>query len=68
MHTKTIIRPERLTLQEYAREARVSDVTIRRWIRSGYGPKPTKVGTRYRFQTSEVLAFLEGRTDSEADQ
>ena len=65
MNTKTILRPERLTLQEYTREARVSDVTIRRWIRSGYGPKPLKIGTRYRFQTSEVLAFLEGRTDGE---
>lgn len=43
---------------EYARLVGVSVWTIRRWAKSGYGPKPRTVGGRMRWDKSEIRRFF----------
>ena len=52
---------EFLTRQEFAAKARVTDRTLHRWARAGYGPKARQVGAQYRYRASEVDDFLAGR-------
>lgn len=52
---------EFLTRQEFAAKARVTDRTLHRWARAGYGPKARQVGAQYRYLASEVDDFLAGR-------
>lgn len=63
--------PILLTTEEVADWLRVSEVTIRKWARSGLLPSRTiPYGTRprYRFMRADVLEFAERmRTDQHSD-
>lgn len=48
-----------LTAREYARRASVSEDTVRRWARDGWGPRPVRVGPRaIRYRESEITDWL----------
>lgn len=48
-----------LTRPEFARLARVSVPTLRRWARKGIGPQPRQIGPRLvRYGRDEVLDYL----------
>ncbi|WP_369023647.1 helix-turn-helix domain-containing protein [Nocardia cyriacigeorgica] len=53
-----------VSLVQFAQAAEVSEKTIRRWGRAGIGPVGYRVGRQWRFKTSEVLKFLEGKDAS----
>ncbi|MFI8976503.1 helix-turn-helix domain-containing protein [Nocardia asteroides] len=53
-----------VSLLQFAEAAEVSEITIRRWMKAGIGPIGYRVGRRWRFKTSEVISFLEGKDAS----
>lgn len=48
------------TLSEAANQCRVSDHTMRAWLKAGVGPKFIKVGRKYLFSRESLVEFLNG--------
>lgn len=49
------------TIEEVAEYLGVTDKTLRRWARLGYGPTPRMVGKQYRYRWDEVEAYVEAQ-------
>jgi RimJ/RimL family protein N-acetyltransferase len=49
--------PEFLTTEQVARRYHVGTETVRRWQRSGYGPRAVKIGLRWLYSTEELARF-----------
>jgi predicted DNA-binding transcriptional regulator AlpA len=50
-----------LTATDFAREARVSKRTVRRWITSGYCPRPFAIGGTPRWRWGVIWQWLKDR-------
>lgn len=48
------------TLSEAANQCRVSDHTMRGWVKQGIGPKYIKIGRKYLFSRESIIDFLNG--------
>lgn len=58
-----ILDKDLLTVKEVARELRVDETTIRRWIKNGVLPAislPKQTKKHYRIKADTVVALLEG--------
>ena len=54
-----------LTTGEVARWLGVHEVSVRRWLRAGIGPKVTRAGLHaVRFKKADVKRWLEERTNT----
>lgn len=49
-----IMENEVYTLQEIAKELKVSEITVRRWVRAGKIPH-AQIGRQYRFWGADIL-------------
>ncbi len=62
-----MVQPQYLTTAEVATIARVTELTVWRWVRSGRLPA-RKVGRRWLIRPGDLQAFIEGgETPSEGD-
>lgn len=49
------------TIYEVADYLKVTDKTLRRWIRIGYGPRSFRVGNEIRYRWDQVEEWLEAQ-------
>lgn len=54
-----------LTADDFAREARVSKRTVRRWMESGYCPKPFHLGGSPRWRWGVIWQWLREQESSD---
>lgn len=52
---------EFLTLREFASLIHCADVTVRKWLARGYGPRSIKIGGRIMFPSRDVAAWLKAQ-------
>jgi excisionase family DNA binding protein len=51
-------RPETLTIRDVADLLRVTDRTVRRWVKEGHLPKPMRLRRTNRWSRPTILNFL----------
>jgi len=51
-----------LTLSEASHQLRVSDNTLREWLRKNKGPQYIRIGRKYLFSRESIAAFLRGQS------
>ena len=56
---------ELLTLKEVAAIIRVPDATLRYWRHLGAGPHSFRIGRSVRYWRTDVLAWLEAKTNTQ---
>lgn len=54
--------PQLITAEEFRDAARISESTLARMRRESVGPKPIRIGRRFRYDAAEVAAYLSGLT------
>jgi excisionase family DNA binding protein len=57
-HTTPVIKPL-LTLRQTASALHISEVTLRRMVKAGTGPKARRIGKSLRFREQDVQHFVE---------